>query len=126
MSRGFTVVELMITLFVASLFVISGSQLYQTVVFRSGEARKMSEASAIAYEVLRSEGKYRDVAQLCSASSAHPHETVQRTSSLLGGTVNVKLERCRVQPALKMVRVIATVPYDNATKEVSHAIYAAD
>lgn len=124
MSRGFTVVELMITLFVAALFIISGSQLYQTVVFRSGEARKMSEASAIAYEVLRSEGKYRDVAQLCSVSGAHPQETVNRTSQLLGGRVEVKLQRCRVQPALKMVRVTATVPYDNAAKEVSHAIYA--
>lgn len=55
MKKGFTVVELMITLFVASLFIISGYQLYQVVVFRGSDARKLSEASTLAYEVLRSE-----------------------------------------------------------------------
>ena len=53
-KKGFTVVELMITLFVASLFIISGYQLYQVVVFRGSDARKLSEASTLAYEVLRS------------------------------------------------------------------------
>ena len=121
MKKGFTVVELMITLFVASLFIISGYQLYQVVVFRGSDARKLSEASTLAYEVLLSEftspGQWHP-----SFGLTHPEQTITRTNALLG-TVNITLKRCRVQPNVGVMRVTATAKYDNPAKEVSHAVY---
>ena len=90
-------------------------------MFRGSDARKLSEASTLAYEVLRSEGTYQEISQLCFGSS-HPEQTITRNNALLG-TVNITLKRCRVQPNVGVMRVTATAKYDNPAKEVSHAVY---
>jgi|GEM_PF-812320 len=52
-KAGFTTVELLITLFVASAFLISGFQLYIFVIKDGGEARAQAKASNVAYDYLQ-------------------------------------------------------------------------
>lgn len=67
-EAGFTVVELLVSLVVGSLLLISGYQLYGVVSTVVGEARQMSQASNIGYEVLRREGGvYQDLSEPCHA-----------------------------------------------------------
>ena len=52
-QRGFTAVELLVTLFVAALFLAAGYQLFNLVITDSGNARAEAAASTVAYEYLR-------------------------------------------------------------------------
>lgn len=118
-QQGFTIVELMVTLVVGALLVMSGYQLYTVVAGRIGEARRMSEASNIGYGILRKEGSvYMDITEDCD----HPRvNTVAVASSL--PNVSAKLSRCRPSPSISMIRVTSIVSYDNPQKEVVHATY---
>ena len=53
MNRGFTVIETMITLIIAGIFLIGGYQLFAAVDARNSEIRRLSVASNIAYGNLR-------------------------------------------------------------------------
>lgn len=52
-TQGFTAVELLITLFVAALFITSGYQLYAVATADSADIRERSLASNIGYKYLR-------------------------------------------------------------------------
>lgn len=52
-NAGFSAVELLITLFIAVAFVVTGYQLYSIVVSDGGDARARAIASNLAYENLR-------------------------------------------------------------------------
>ena len=52
-QSGFTVIELLITLFVAVAFVVSGYQLYNVIIKDGGQTRGESRASNLAYDYLR-------------------------------------------------------------------------
>ncbi len=131
-SQGFTTVELIVTLFVAAMMVISGYQLYSAVNSRGTNTRMMSEASNIGYEALRKFGGQSTTTVLCSAGS-HPTQNV--TLSQLGISDNrvpnlsIQLSRCLplvgspVAVREKVMRVTAKVTYDSPTKEVVHATY---
>lgn len=53
LSNGFSTVELLITLFVASVFLFSGYQLYSMIIKDGGETRAQARASNAAYEYLQ-------------------------------------------------------------------------
>ena len=52
-QQGFTAVELLVTLFVATMFMAASYQLYSIIVKDSGDIRARSKASNIAYAELR-------------------------------------------------------------------------
>lgn len=52
-QQGFTAVELLVTLFIAALFIASGYQLYAVTTTDSANIRERSIASNIAYKYLR-------------------------------------------------------------------------
>ena len=123
MKQGFTIVELMITLFVASLFIISGYQLYGVVVAANNEARAMSEASNIGYTVLREKSHYIAVSSPCTASSL-PQEVVHRAVTTLPQPVTIRLTRCTpFVDTASVIRLMVTVEYGTPKKEVTHAVY---
>jgi len=53
LSNGFSAVELLITLFIAAAFLISGFQLYAVIIKDGGEARMQSSASNVATDYLQ-------------------------------------------------------------------------
>lgn len=124
LDKGFTTVELVVTLFVLSIFLFGGYQLYQAVILRGNQARRASEASNIAYEVLRSEGKYVTTTQLCSSAS-HFTQNITRTTNL-PKPVNIVLSRCRVSGDSQLIRVSVKLTYGNPQEEVVHALLLAE
>lgn len=52
-EQGFTAVELLITLIVASMFLFAGYQLYTQVTRDGSDANKLAKVSNVAYEMVR-------------------------------------------------------------------------
>ena len=52
-DSGFTAVELLITLFVAAAFLVSGYQLYALIIKDGGQTRSDARASNVAYDYMR-------------------------------------------------------------------------
>lgn len=123
--NGFTAVELMVTLFVGSLFLISGYQLYGVVNMRSSNVREMSEASNIGYSVLRNQGSVLvGSPSSCTATPAFGPVSPLPATTLTN--LEVALYQCRPFSDLSnVVQVTVRVRYGNSTpkKEVIHATY---
>ncbi len=120
-EQGFTAVELIVALVVGVLLLGSAYQLYTTVVTDAGDAQRQSQASNIAYALLR---QYQDSASFvsdpCSSNSATP--TVPASANLPGATATV-VTTCPVANAdLNLLTV--TIEYNNANskEQVSRAI----
>lgn len=56
---GFSIVELLITMFVAAIFLMAGYQLYSLIIKDSGETAMQTKASNLAYDYLQ---KYKPIA----------------------------------------------------------------
>lgn len=122
-QAGFTIVELLVTLLVGAVLLMSGYQLYGVVTDRAGEARRMSEASNIGYEVLRREGSvYTAVTDSCSNPERTP---ISRPGGTLPNT-RIVLERCRPYADLDLIKVSVIVTYGTPERKVVHAINLAD
>jgi prepilin-type N-terminal cleavage/methylation domain-containing protein len=130
-QSGFSAVELLITLFIAALFVLAGSQLY-TYVYASGvEANQRARASTVGYEYMRS--KPPAPASPCTPNTeTFPTVTV---SGLKNVTITVAVT-CPYPPVAtptdkinkpleNVSKVTSTVTYgtDNPQKQVKHEIY---
>lgn len=124
--KGFSATELMITLFVGVLLVISGYQLYALVSLRAANSREMAEASNIGYEVLRSEGKpSSSITVACSSSEgSHPTQSITRSVSTMPG-IEITVRRCKPFSDSNLVRATVIVKYgtDSPKREVVHATY---
>ena len=128
-SEGFTVTELMVTLFVAALFALSGWQLYTVVTARSAEARQASEASNLAYSVLRSSDWNANTyvaASACSSSTTPAAVTPKPPTGTLPEPVNVMMLRCNPLSGVSMNKIIVTVKFGPDQQEVSHGIFVAE
>ena len=128
-DEGFTVVELLVTLFVAALFVLSGWQLYTVVTTRSAEAQQESEAGNLAYSVLRGwewgADEYVSAAVCSSSTTATSISPLPDTGSL-PSPVDVKMSRCNPITGVNMNRIIVTVIYGPDKLEVSHGIFVSE
>ncbi len=118
-ESGFTAVELLITLIIASLFLFAGYQLY-TQVMRDGTASsKMAILSNLLRERMRSTAA--GLPATCAASGPTTQtQTVAGVGSVTYSTT-VSCPLATELPTLKLIRVDAT--YDD-NKKVSHAVYA--
>jgi len=91
---GFSAIELLITLFVASVFLISGYQLYVSAIRAGGEARAQTSANNVASDYLQ---RYK-----ASATNPCTNQTVLNSipitvSGLSNVTVSVLIE-CKLVP----------------------------
>lgn len=118
---GFTTVELLITLFVAAVFLIAGFQLYDVIIRDSGETRAESRASNVAYDYLR---RY-------SSSSSNPCSAQTPLSSqpididgLSDVTVSVSIT-CPYSASgtTSLSKIEVLLNYNDPQKSVRHATY---
>lgn len=116
---GFTTVEILITLFVAALFLMSGYQLYSVVINQSADTREMSEASNLGYEILRKQN-YAAVANTCSSPVVSP---ATLRSNSLPKPASATVSMCKPYTDSSLIRVVVTVKYGSDGEEVSHATY---
>lgn len=119
-ESGFTAVELLVTLFVAALFLFSGYQLFNVVLSNGTDSRNLASASNFAYTYVR---KYQPSAtDPCTAQSPVVSQSVT-ISGLANPTVSVAIT-CPTPSAPSMSRVEATVQYSSGseTKSVIRAV----
>ena len=122
-QSGFTAVEVLITLFVAVLFIGGAYQVYGIVLNNTTESREMALASNYTYRALR---QYADQAvNNCSASSSINANSLLPYPSLLS---NPKLRvsiSCPYGTSTTLKQITASLEYNNinsVTEKVSHVI----
>jgi Tfp pilus assembly protein PilE len=116
---GFSAVELLITLFIAAIFVFTGYQLYTVVIKNGSEANQRSIASGIAYENLR---RYTPlVTSPCSNVTPTPTPSIP-ANTLPNSSITVTID-CPYGIGGIVGRVKVSVKYGPAPQEeVIHAI----
>jgi prepilin-type N-terminal cleavage/methylation domain-containing protein len=77
-QEGFTAVELLITLIIASMFLFAGYQLYTQVTRDGNDANRLAKVSNTAYEMLRERGATVSAANPngCGFSTSGSNQTV--------------------------------------------------
>lgn len=116
LQSGFSAIELLITLFIAFLFVMMGYQLYSVVIKDGGEARAQARASNLAYTWAR---YYQDTAFgfACNTSGT---SYVDGTKGILYISIT-----CPNAPLSDNIRLVTSkVVYGTQQQEATHAIYA--
>ena len=120
---GFTTVELLVTLFVAAAFLISGYQLYGMIVNDSGEARSQVQASNKAYEYLQ---KYKESATSSCSPQTPENNTSITVPKLSNVTVSVNITcpyTSSVPPLNNVSKIQVTIKYNDPQQSVSNATY---
>jgi len=122
-QEGFSAVELLITLFIAAIFIATGFQLYSVVLKNGTDANQRSIASGIAYENLR---RYvPQVTNPCTSIAPNPAPSIPANSGLSNPSITVTLD-CPYGSGGNgglVGRVYVSVKYGNPQQEVVHAIY---
>ncbi len=126
-SQGFTAVELLITLFVAALFLMAGYTLYDTILGRSSDTRQMAQADNIAYDYLR---RYEPtIATPCVASTPRSRAIVSTsgTEGLANPLVTVQIS-CPLSTVPRVSKIMVKVEYGDGgnQRSVQHEIFASE
>lgn len=126
-QSGFSAVELLITLFIAALFLIAGFQLYAYVKRNGVEAEQMARASNIAYQNLRTVASNTTYVKTpCSAATQPGSQAIASSTGLNSATVNVVIS-CpySTAPQNSVSLLTATVTYQGPSGQetVRHAIF---
>lgn len=117
--KGFTAVELLITLFVAAIFLAAGVQMYNLVIRDGGDTRAEAKASSVAYEYLR---KYSEtISRECSAQEVLPFSNIE-VVDLVEVSVRVVIS-CPKSNVESLSKLDVTVRHDNPQKTVSYSTY---
>lgn len=119
-ESGFTAVELLVTLFVAAIFLTLGYQIYTSTVKDSGETRALAKANNIAYNYLQ---QYKaKVSPTCASQTPLINQPIE-VEGLTKVTVSVAIS-CPYSPSTTSVsKVLVTVKYNTPQKEVHNATY---
>lgn len=124
-KTGFTAVELMITLFIAALFLVSGYQLYNIIIKDGGQTRSQARASNVAYDYLQ---RYKSNPTFIKSSCVVPAVQTPLTNSssipnLSNVTVTVTIT-CPFGTASPVSKILVTVSYNTPQQVISNATYA--
>jgi prepilin-type N-terminal cleavage/methylation domain-containing protein len=118
-QAGFTVVELLITLFVAAGFLVSGYQLYNLIIKDSGSARADSKASSVAYDYMR---RYSaSVVSPCVASTPLNNSSIS-VGSLSNVTITVNIS-CPYAATTTVSKVDVLIQYNTPQQSQEYATY---
>lgn len=118
-QSGFTTVELLVTLFIAAIFLTSGYQLYSIITKDSGKTRAQANASNVAYDYLQ---RYKPTAtNPCAAQTPLSNQPISVTN-LSNVTVTVAIT-CPYSFATSVSKILVTVKYNNPQQTTTNATY---
>lgn len=129
-ERGFTAVELLITLFIAAVFLFAGYQLYIQVIRDGRDADRTAQLSNIVYQKMREASAQVTAAYPsgCNAAAEATSNTTNESVSGIGTVTYTKTIKCPygVSPVVDifLIKITATYTADGAQKKVEHATYA--
>jgi prepilin-type N-terminal cleavage/methylation domain-containing protein len=123
-QSGFTAIELLITLFIAAAFLVSGYQLYNLIIKDGGQTRAQSRASNVAYDYLQ---RYKSnptyITNPCTVPAVQtPLSNSSSILNLSNVTVTVTIT-CPYSTTSSISKVLVTVQYNNPVQTVSEATY---
>lgn len=120
-SRGFSAVELLITLFVAATFLAAGYQLFSFIINDSGNTRAESSASNGAYDYLR---RYSDSATVpCTSITPLSNQSVT-IEGVIDPVVTVTITCPQTDtPALSKIEVAISYGTGSDANTVKHATF---
>jgi len=129
LQSGFSAVELLITLFIASIFLFAGFQLYTQVTRDSKDAGYTSKLSGMLYEKLQTAtstatAAYPNGCVSASASSSTNSEQVEGIGSVTFTTTVSCPQGASASADLFLIKVKASYTSNGVAKELEHAIYA--
>lgn len=119
LSNGFSAVELLITLIIASVFLISGYQLYSLIVKDGGEARTQSVASNIASDYLQ---RYKSSAQNPCAAQTPVNNQPITNSNLSNATMTVAIS-CPYSSQTSVNKLTVTILYGSPQQTLINSTY---
>lgn len=128
-QSGFSAVELLITIFIATAFIGAGYQLYIAIMRDGSDARNQSTASNIAYEYIR---QYSPLATSpCTTITPDPAPTIPTGSpsyTALGAASVTATITCPYPAPSSTTLITVTVTYGPSSnqKQVQHALYVAN
>ena len=124
-QSGFTAVELLVTLFIAAMFLASGYSLYVTVMSRSSSARWQAQADAIAFDYLYTYKSLTKVA--CTAYTPYNNFALskEKSAGLGDPTVTVSIT-CPLTAVNRVSKINVVVEYgpEGSRQNVNHSMYA--
>lgn len=118
-QSGFTAVELLITLFIAAAFLMSGYQLYSLIMKDGGEVRATAKASNVVYDYLQ---QYKTFAtNPCTVSTPLNNQSIT-VDTLSDVTVSVNIT-CPFSLTTSVTKVQVTLKYGNPQQTVINSTY---
>lgn len=118
-QSGFTAVELLITLFIAAAFLMSGYQLYSLIIKDGGESRMQARASNAAYDYLQ---QYKTNATKPCTAQTPLNDSPRTVTGLSNVTVSISIT-CPYTAVTSVSKVNVTLKYGNPQQEIGNAIY---
>ncbi len=116
---GFTAVELLVTLFVAAMFIVGGYQLFNVVIKDGGDTRSESRAANVAYDYLR---RYSDSA----TNPCTPISPIANQPITVAQLTNVRISvdiTCPQVDAPTLSKVETLVSYGSPVTTLRYATY---
>ena len=118
-QSGFSAIELLITLFIAAAFLMSGYQLYDVIMKDGGETSAKTRASNVTYDYLQ---RYKPSAtNPCTAQTPLTNSSIT-VSNLSSVTVTVAIT-CPYSSITSLSKILVTVKYNTPQQTVSNATY---
>lgn len=118
-QSGFSTVELLVTLFIAAAFLISGFQLYAVIIKNGSEVRAKTKASNVVYDYLE---RYKSSAtEPCAASTPLVNSPIT-VDTLSDVTISVTIS-CPYSSTTSVSKVLVTINYNQPQKTISNATY---
>lgn len=116
-QAGFTAIELLITLLIASMFLFSGFQLYTQVNRDGSDANKSARVSNLISEKIRAKAAE-------STGCTPPNTTVTTNETSVGPVTYVTSVTCPNSDVSTMRYIKVTATYDNPSRVMEQATYA--
>lgn len=120
-SQGFTAVELIITLVVGMLLLITAYQLYSFVINDSAQTRMKASASNLAYRFMREHAGIVS-GNPCTMNVTTPYTSSIPASAQLPSNAEASVTIECINNGVPMQRITSKITYGNG-KTVTHATY---
>ncbi len=115
-QKGFSAVELLVTLFVAAAFLFIGYELFTIITDDKGEAQSKARASTVAYEYLQ---QYKSSAtNPCTSQSPLTNTDVNNIDGISSVKISISIT-CPYTETPEISKITSNIKYNNPQKELS-------
>lgn len=115
-QKGFSAVELLVTLFIAAAFLFIGYELFTIITDDKGEAQSKARASTVAHEYLQQHKS--SATNPCTPQSPLTGSEVNNIDGLLNVQISISIT-CPYTETPEISKIISTIKYNNPQKELS-------